>query len=108
MTDKATDRILRKITATIEIPDSAYEAAESRYQDLGRWFSRPESVCSELHPHICAQGSFRLGTVIRPANGNGSYDLDLVCNLERGIDKGTSLRGQPNPAMQGHLKTGHE
>jgi hypothetical protein len=87
MTDKATDRILEEICATIEIPDSSYETAEARYQDLGRWFGRPESVCSAFHPHICAQGSFRLGTVNRPLNEKEPYDLDSVCNLEQGVDK---------------------
>ncbi len=87
MTDKTTDRILEEIAAAIEIPDSAYETAEARYEDLGRWFGRPESLCSAFQPHISAQGSFRLGTVNRPLNGEEAYDFDLVCNLEHGIYK---------------------
>ena len=87
MTDKATHQILKGISAAIEIPDAAYEAAEARYQDLGRWFCRPESMCRRFAPHIHGQGSFVLGTVIQPSNGHESYDLDMACNLERGVDK---------------------
>jgi hypothetical protein len=87
MTDKTTDCILEEIAAAIEIPDSAYEAAEARYHDLGQWFCRPEAVCSEFHPHIRVQGSFRLGTVNRPLNDEEPFDLDLICNLRQGIHK---------------------
>ncbi len=87
MTDRTGDRILEEIAAGIEIPESAYETAEARYRDLGQWFGRSESVCSEFHPHISVQGSFRLGTVNRPLNGEEPYDLDLLCNLEHGVNK---------------------
>src|SRR5271156_6319175 len=87
MTDKTADRILEEIAGAIEIPDSAYETAEARYQDLGRWFGRSESKCSQFNPHISVQGSFRLGTVNRPLNGEETYDLDLLCNLEHGVNK---------------------
>jgi hypothetical protein len=40
------------------------------------------------------QGSFRLGTVNRPLNGEETYDLDLVCNLERGIYKNAVTQEQ--------------
>lgn len=41
---------------------------------------RPESSYSEFEPHFF-QGSFRLGTAIKPLNENEMYDLDLACNL---------------------------
>jgi hypothetical protein len=94
MTDKTADRILEEIAGVIEIPDSAYETAEARYQDLGQWFGRPESKCSQFDPHISLQGSFRLGTVNRPLNGEETYDLDLVCNLKRGICKSVVTQEQ--------------
>jgi hypothetical protein len=87
MMDKTADQVLAEIAAAIEIPESAYETAEARYQDLGRWFGRSESLCARYAPHISVQGSFRLGTVNRPLNGDETYDLDLVCNLERGVHK---------------------
>src|SRR5713101_5807092 len=94
MNDTARNRIIEEIAATIEISDSAYETAEKRYQDLGRWFGRRESNCSGFDPHIYPQGSFRLGTVIRPLDEKAPYDLDLGCNLEKGISKSAHTQEQ--------------
>lgn len=81
--------ILEEIAKTIEIPDSAYETAERRYRDLGNWFAQHRSACGRFDPHIHAQGSFRLGTVIRPLGDDEAYDLDLSCKLRQGISKTT-------------------
>ncbi len=84
--------ILEEIAKTIEIPDSAYETAERRYRDLGNWFAQPSSLCGRFDPHIHAQGSFRLGTVIRPLGDAEAYDLDLSCKLRQGISKTTQTQ----------------
>lgn len=81
--------ILEEIAKTIDIPDSAYETAERRYKNLGNWLSQPGSHCARFDPHIHAQGSFRLGTVIRPLGDDEAYDLDLSCKLRQGISKTT-------------------
>jgi hypothetical protein len=94
MNDTINNRIIEEIATTIEIPDSAYETAEKRYLDLGSWFGRRESYCSGFDPHIYPQGSFRLGTVIRPLDEKTAYDLDLCCNLEKGISKNTHTQEQ--------------
>jgi hypothetical protein len=86
--------IVEAIAQTIEIPDSAYETAEARYNDLGNWFGRADSHCSPFSPHILPQGSFRLGTVNRPLNEGATYDLDLSCKLESGITKGAWTQEQ--------------
>jgi hypothetical protein len=88
------NRIFEEIAATIDIPDSAYETAEKRYQDLGRWFGRTESNCCGFNPHIFPQGSFRLGTVNRPVIEDEPYDLDLGCNLQIGVSKSTYTQEQ--------------
>jgi len=88
------NNIFEEIIKTIEIPDSAYETAEKRYKDLGVSFSRPESNCSRFDPHIYAQGSFRLGTVVRPLDEDAPFDLDLACNLRKGLTKRTHTQEQ--------------
>jgi hypothetical protein len=75
MSNSTRNQIVEEIVATLEIPDSAYETAEKRYQDLGSWLGRPESHCSAFAPHIRPQGSFRLGTVNRPLDEDAAYDL---------------------------------
>lgn len=87
MSDRTTltQRIFQEIWGAIEIPESAYEKAEARYRDLGDWFNRPEARCFDFDPHIYAQGSFRLGTVVH----SDEFDLDMGCRLRRGVTKAT-------------------
>ena len=58
--------ILDEMISNLELPDSAYEKANSRYEDIGDWLGRADSKCHSNGPHIFPQGSFRLGTAIRP------------------------------------------
>jgi hypothetical protein len=77
--------VLDNMVKLLELPDSAYDKARKRYEDLGEWFDRDESAVSGNNPHIFPQGSFRLGTAIRPLDENEEYDLDLACKLRDGI-----------------------
>jgi len=81
--------IINNMVKLLELPDSAYDKARKRYEDLGEWFDREESTVSEKHPHIFPQGSFCLGTAIRPLDESEEYDLDLACKLRDGISKDT-------------------
>ncbi len=78
--------ILEKILGKIELPEEAYEKAEKRYKDIGIWFHRTGSRCVSFRPHVFSQGSFRLGTAIRPKDKE-EYDLDMGCNLRHGLTK---------------------
>lgn len=71
----------------LDIPDSAYENARKRYEDIGEWFGREGGLCASYEPHIFPQGSFRLGTAIRPLDQSEEYDLDLACKLRKGVTK---------------------
>ncbi len=84
--------ILNEMLSTLELPDTAYEKAKTRYEDIGEWLGRPDSVCKDFKPHIYSQGSFRLGTAIKPIGGEDSYDLDLACELETGKTKENSTQ----------------
>lgn len=99
--NKKTTAILTKILEAIELPEGAYETAEKRYEDLGKWLQRDGSKCADFDPHVSPQGSFRLGTANRPHKGE-EYDLDMSCNLRHGLAKGRTTQEQ--------LKTlvGHE
>lgn len=79
--------VIDNMVKLLELPDSAYDKARKRYEDLGEWFDRDESAVSENNPHIFPQGSFRLGTAIRPLDESEEYDLDLACKLRDGISK---------------------
>ncbi len=79
--------VIDNMVKLLELPDSAYDKARKRYEDLGEWFDRAESAVSGNNPHIFPQGSFRLGTAIRPLDESEEYDLDLACKLRDGISK---------------------
>ncbi len=79
--------VIDNMVKLLELPDSAYDKARKRYEDLGEWFDRDESAVSGNNPHIFPQGSFRLGTAIRPLDESEEYDLDLACKLRDGISK---------------------
>lgn len=86
MLNDKSNKILKKILEGIELPESTYDTAKKRYEDIGVWFQRPDSSCVEYSPNTFSQGSFRLGTVIKPEEGE-EYDLDLGCNLTENLTK---------------------
>lgn len=77
--------LLIKITDILDIPDYLHEDAVLKYEDIGAWLASNDSELRDYSPEIYPQGSFRLGTVIRPISDAGEYDIDLVCHLR--IDK---------------------
>lgn len=83
------NKLLNEIVSKLELPDSAYEKAKARYDDIAKWLSREGSKLENMSPYIFPQGSFRLGTAIKPFNQNGEYDVDVCCNIREGIDTST-------------------
>ena len=85
LTDKQRSIVLNEMLEKLELPESAYIKAKERYDSLGLWFDKSE--CKKYNPHIFPQGSFRLGTAIRPLDDKAEYDLDLSCKLRVGVSK---------------------
>lgn len=88
----------------IEIPDSAYEKAKARYEDIGAWLCRTESSVREFDPLISPQGSFYLGTVTRPPDADGEYDLDLSVKLQRGVSKSSHTQKELKALLGAELE----
>jgi hypothetical protein len=78
MANELVVRLLDSIIDSLDIPESYYRRAADRHRSLGEWLCRPESKVAIYQPHVTPQGSFRYGTVIRPLNAEGEYDLDNV------------------------------
>ena len=70
---------VRELLRNIEVRDSEYEKAVSRYESLAAFIG--DSGLNDYTPEIFLQGSFKLGTAIRPLTEEGSYDIDIVCKL---------------------------
>lgn len=80
-------KILAVLVESLDIPESSYEAAAKRYNDLGEWLhDRSRAKSAQYGPDVSPQGSFRLGTVVRPWKRE-DYDLDLGCCLREGPSK---------------------
>lgn len=88
----AAQRFLERVAATLDIPEGRYEAAARSYASIGKWLSRPGSSLAEFDPSVYPQGSFRLGTVIRPVSEEEHYDLDVVCELNHSKSEITQER----------------
>lgn len=78
-------QIFESIAEFLDIPESKYDEAVSRYGTIGKWLDANDSKLHVCKPTIYPQGSFRLGTMVKPVNDSDEYDIDLVCHLE--IDK---------------------
>ncbi|HCS77937.1 MAG TPA: hypothetical protein DIW05_09720 [Syntrophaceae bacterium] len=75
------DKLLINTASILDIPDHVYEDATLKYEDVGNWLGAEDSELFNYAPDIYVQGSFRLGTVVRPISAKDEYDIDLVCHL---------------------------
>lgn len=83
MTDEQRmDRLYEGILEKLDIPPSYYDKAKARYESIAEWLHRDGSEVAHLNPDVYPQGSFRLGTVIKPISNKDDYDLDLVCRVD--------------------------
>jgi hypothetical protein len=73
--------VLEAIAEAIDIPEHMDQIARERYKSIGNWLDRDASTLKAYKPEVSPQGSFLLGTVIRPVGDYDDYDLDLVCRL---------------------------
>ncbi len=80
------DKFIRALVEELEIPEAFYAQAERSYKSFGDWTHRDASTINKYSPEVYVQGSFRLGTAIRPSNDADEYDIDIVCVLQD-IDK---------------------
>ncbi len=86
MTDKEQliDSYLRRIAENLDISTTMREKAEKSYRAVGEWLGDCD-INSDVK--IMPQGSFYLGTVIRPVSDADEYDIDLVCLLKNATYK---------------------
>jgi len=74
-------KILETLGKTLDITETQYNAAVSSYGAVGEWLAKPESSLALYKPIIRPQGSFMLGTMIKPICEDDDLDIDLVCEL---------------------------
>ena len=107
--ERQLDHLLDVAIASFDIPDSMYELAVRRYEDIGRWLS----ACAEQRGttgDVYPQGSFRLGTVVRPIGPKVQYDIDMV--YRRDVSKNSlsqaKLKQDAGLDLSGYVRSGPE
>ncbi len=80
-TRRQLNHLLRDLADTLDVPPSKYAEAKDHYKAVGEWLNAEGSKLAAFSPEIYAQGSFALGTAVRPL-GEDEYDVDAVCLLE--------------------------
>jgi len=76
------ERYLEALAEELAISDARYAQAQDSYDSFGRWLHREASTIRKYDPQIYVQGSFRLGTAIRPLSEKEDYDVDSMCEFQ--------------------------
>ncbi len=100
---RAIESFLEELAASLQVPDSRYEEAEKRYKSVGDWLNRDASTLKQYNPKVYIQGSFRLGTTIKPYSEEEDYDVDLVCELD--FDKASITQQELKNALGVEMKS---
>lgn len=96
------EALIEDLAETLQIPPSRHEAADRSYRSVARWLERPASVFADVDLDVYTQGSFRLGTAIRPVSGDEHYDLDIVCEFD--VSKARRTQAQLHADLGKELK----
>lgn len=95
--------LLEQIANSLDIPDELHEEAVRKYEQVGHWLEEQDAASGRREPLVYPQGSFRLGTVIRPISEKDEYDIDLV--YERDLRKGSVTQEQLKAEAGEHLRS---
>ncbi len=90
MNKKNRQHDLLQIISKLDISPTLFKNATEKYQSLAKYL-QSHGLQADMYP----QGSFTLGTIIRPLQKNNmSYDLDFICQVKgnRNTIKPSNLR----------------
>jgi len=96
---KQFNEIFEKLGNNLDITETQFNIAVHSYNAVGEWLSKDDSILAPYSPKILPQGSFMLGTMIKPINKNDDLDIDLVCQL-KGKDIGWTQKDVKNNVGQ--------
>lgn len=73
---------LEQIAQAMDITEAQYQQVVARYTAVSNHLAKEDSPLARFQPDILPQGSFLLGTMIRPIIESDELDVDLVCRLK--------------------------
>ena len=74
------DDMLKRITEALQLNDSRRQLVEERYKSVSTYIETSPGLF--FNSNIYAQGSYRLGTTVKPRQGE-EYDLDFVVQINQ-------------------------
>ena len=76
---RTVEAFLNEIAKRMDISETMADAAKRAYESVGSYLQNDMDgrYAVDIHP----QGSFNLGTVVKPSCDKDEYDIDLVCLL---------------------------
>lgn len=83
------NKMLRRIVAEIEISQTEHERAVNSYNAIGTFL---DNNIPKYDIKVIPQGSFRLGTVIKPITDKEEYDIDLVAIVDNKFTNAEDLK----------------
>lgn len=98
------EETLQKAAQKLDISPSKYKQAMERFDSMRSYLLEGEYEGATDQPEIYLQGSFKLGTEIRPYKNSkdADYDIDIVCRLEH--QKETTIPKTVKHQVGDHLK----
>jgi hypothetical protein len=75
------DTLLTYGAEALDLTPTQYEDAVQKYQSVGAWLNKPDSLLVAANPMVFPQGSIAIGTATKPVRRD-EFDLDLVCQLQ--------------------------
>lgn len=91
------DKMLRKIGKEIEISKTEHEKAVKSYNAVGTFI---DNNIPQYDIKVVPQGSFRLGTVIKPITDEDEYDIDLVAIIDHKFLSAKELKNIVGDALK--------
>lgn len=91
------------LVRAIDISDALFEKAVTEYKAFGKWI---DAQTPDYRISIYPQGSFALGTVIKPITDKDDYDLDLICEFteQYGLTARQLKRDVVRPLLENYRK----
>lgn len=86
------DDVLARLCGILQLSSTQFTLAERHYHAICEWLGHEESELNQFNPDLYPQGSFALGTTVKPQIGD-EYDVDLVCVLN------VNYRSLPRPVL---------
>lgn len=80
--DKELNELLEELANNLDITETEDLAIRESYKAVGEFLAEEDTLLDKYDVEIFPQGSYNLGTIIRPVMEGDDLDIDLVCELK--------------------------